>query len=452
MQRPFIYGVATSSYQIEGGIGENGAGTSNWTVFSQIPGNISNHDNGNIACDHYNLWADDIDLMYEMGIQSYRFSISWSRIFPDNTGKVNEQGLLYYERILQKLESLNIEPMITLYHWDLPQWLEETGGWSNPEIISHFCTYALAVFKRFNKFCTKWITLNEPWVFLHKGYITGEHAPGVKDINIAGKAYVNILRSHVLATSKMRAEAPHIKIGIACNVSHIEPATSSKTDLIAASTFESYINTLFLDPWINGTIPPVAWNLFKDEIPNSWLSNTSELITNHDFIGLNYYSKTTIKSNQSSLLGLEITTSGLPVTSMGWEIYPDGLSTLLKWAYDKYKLPIYITENGAAFDDELLESGEINDVDRIAYFRSHLDSMQCAINSGVPVLGYYAWSFLDNFEWEAGYDKRFGIVYVDFNTLQRYVKNSGKFYQEYITNNKQLISVDDQRSAFHHSQ
>ncbi|HAC16113.1 MAG TPA: beta-glucosidase [Bacteroidetes bacterium] len=452
MHRPFIYGVATSSYQIEGGIGEHGAGTSNWTVFSQKPGNISNFENGNIACDHYHLWADDIDLMHEMGIQSYRFSISWSRIFPDNSGKVNEEGLLYYERILHKLQSLNIEPMITLYHWDLPQWLEERGGWSNPDIIEHFCTYSLTVFKRFNKFCDKWITLNEPWVFLHKGYITGEHAPGIEDLSTAGRSYVNILRSHVLAASKMRSEAPHIEIGIACNVSYIEPATSNNADIVAASTFESYINSLFLDPWIRGSIPTVAWTLFKKDLPDKWLSDASELITQHDFVGLNYYSKTTIKSNQSVFLGAEITTSGLPETSMGWEIYPDGLTWILKWAFDTYKLPIYITENGAAFHDELLPSGDIDDVDRIDYFKSHLDSMQNAIKSGIPVLGYYAWSFLDNFEWEAGYEKRFGIVYVDFKTLQRTMKKSGEFYRDYIKNHNRLMVNFSQKSTIQLSQ
>jgi beta-glucosidase len=432
MDKSFIFGVATSSYQIEGGIDKDGAGVSNWTVFSNSRGNITNDDTGNIACNHYGMWDTDLEMMASLGIQSYRFSISWSRIFPDSSEKVNLKGILFYQRILQKLIELDIEPMITLYHWDLPQWLEDIGGWTNPDIIHHFNKYATTVYQHFNSLCSKWITLNEPWVFLHKGYITGEHAPGIADTDLAGKAYVNILKSHAAAVREMRAISDSSEIGIACNVSFISPSTSLTQDINAASRYSSYINNLFLDPWIKGKIPEIAFELFGPQLPENWLYSSDELITKHDFIGLNYYSKTTIMFDNTSFMGCKQTYSGLPVTSMDWEIYPQGLTWLLQWAYYNYKIPIYITENGAAFEDELNVGGHIHDGARIDYFKSHLEAVDIASNSGVDVRGYYAWSFLDNFEWEAGYEKRFGIIYVDFNTLQRTIKDSGYFYKDYI--------------------
>jgi len=432
MDKSFIFGVATSSYQIEGGIDKDGAGVSNWTIFSNTQGNIANNDNGNIACNHYELWEDDLELMASLGIQSYRFSISWSRIFPDSTGVLNSDGINFYERLLRKLVELNIEPMITLYHWDLPQWLEERGGWANPDIVQYFSKYAAAVYQHFHTVCSKWITLNEPWVFLHKGYITGEHAPGIVDVGLAGKAYVNILRAHKAAVNAMRSISESNQIGVACNISFIAPSSSLSKDINAASRFDSYINKLFLDPWIKGKLPSVAFDLFGQQLPEKWLHSSDEIITKHDFIGLNYYSKTTITSDDSSFLGCKLSKSGLPVTSMDWEIYPQGLTWLLQWAYYSYKIPIYITENGAAFDDFQDESQSIIDESRVEYLKSHLKSVEVAIDSGVDIRGYYAWSFLDNFEWEAGFEKRFGIVYVDFNSLVRTVKNSGYFYRDYI--------------------
>lgn len=445
MEKSFIFGVATSSYQIEGGIDKDGAGDSNWTIFSNTPGKIVNGDTGKITCNHYDLWEEDLELMASLGIQSYRFSISWSRIFPDSSEVLNLKGLRFYENIIRKLIDLNIEPMITLYHWDLPQWLEEKGGWANPDIVQHFSTYSITVFKHFHKVCSKWITLNEPWVFLHKGYISGEHAPGITDINLAGKAYVNILRAHKAAIVAMRSVSESCHIGVACNVSFIAPSSSLSRDINAASRFDNYINKLFLDPWIKGKLPEVAIDLFGEQLPENWLHSSDEIITQNDFIGLNYYSKTTISSDKSSFLECKVSKSGLPVTSMDWEIYPQGLTWLLQWAYYSYKIPIYITENGAAFDDFLDESQTIKDDNRVDYLRSHLKSVEQALDSGVDVRGYYAWSFLDNFEWEAGYEKRFGIVYVDFNTLSRVVKNSGYFYRDYINQSSASITDREQK-------
>lgn len=436
-----LYGVATSSYQIEGGVNENGAGLSNWTVFSKKSGNVYADHNGDIACDHFHLWEKDIELMHELGIQSYRFSISWARIFPDNSGLINEDGIKFYESILQKLNEYAIEPMITLYHWDLPQWLEDQGGWSNPSIVDHFERYALTLLDRFSELCSKWITLNEPWVFLHKGLITGEHAPGIKDLQFAGKSYVNILRTHTNACSKMKLHAPNVDVGVACNVTYVAPYTDLPEDIQAAKRFESYINTLFLDPWFAGFIPNIAWDIFESELPEEWRHDATELMTINDFIGLNYYSKTTIKSDADQFLGIASAYSGLPVTAMNWEIYPKGLSHLLSWAYNRYNLPIYITENGAAFDDTITDSGEIFDVDRTKYFNEHLLELHKSLESGIPILGYYAWSFLDNFEWEEGYDKRFGIVHIDFKTLKRTVKNSGYFYRDFILNQYESVST-----------
>ncbi len=442
MEKTIVYGVATSSYQIEGGVNENGAGLTNWTVFSKKSDTIHKNQNGDTACDHFHLWESDVELMHQLGIQSYRFSISWARIFPDNSGVINEEGLKFYESLLHKLHEYSIEPMITLYHWDLPQWLEVQGGWSNPSIIDHFEKYALTLVNRFSNLCSKWITLNEPWVFLHKGFITGEHAPGIRDIHYAGKSYVNILRTHTNACKKIKELVPNIEIGIACNVTYVAPGSVSINDINAAERFESYINRLFLDPLLTGSIPNIAWELFQNELPEEWRKHAHELLTPNDFVGLNYYSKTTIKANENHFLGVQASNSGLPVTSMDWEIYPKGLSTILAWAFERYKLPIYITENGAAFDDVVSENGEINDTDRIHYFSDHLAEVLEATQSGVPVLGYYAWSFLDNFEWEAGYDKRFGLVYVDFESLKRTVKNSGYFYRDFIVNQHSTLIYD----------
>lgn len=447
MDKSFVFGVATSSYQIEGGIDKDGAGVSNWTVFCNTRGTISNEDNGNVACNHYELWEQDLELMASLGIQSYRFSISWARIFPDATEKINLGGIHFYQRVLQKLQLLGIEPMITLYHWDLPQWLEEKGGWSNPDIVQHFTKYATTVYQYLNGLCSKWITLNEPWVFLHKGYITGEHAPGKTTIDLAGKAYVNILRAHTTAVQAMRSISDAGEVGVACNVSFIAPSSSRSQDINAAARFDSYINKLFLDPWIKGKLPEVAFELFGPQLPETWLHSAVEILTKHDFIGLNYYSKTTITHDSNEFLGCKLTHSGLPVTSMDWEIYPQGLTWLLQWAYFSYKIPIYITENGAAFDDAPNHDGNIQDTARIDYLKSHLEAVDVASGSGVDVRGYFAWSLLDNFEWEAGYGKRFGIIYVDFDTLQRTVKASGYFYKDaikrwkYSSENKEYTNV-----------
>lgn len=440
MDQPFLYGVATSSYQIEGGVNKGGAGLSNWTKFSHTPGNVSNGDTGDTACNHYELWSDDIDLMSELGIQSYRFSISWARIYPDATGKINLDGIEFYKNLLKKLQEKGIEPMITLYHWDLPQWLEDIGGWASPQIVEHFNNYAKTVVSHLKSYCTKWITFNEPWVFLHKGYITGEHAPGISDIHLAGLCYVNILRAHAISVISMRNIIPNAEIGVACNVSFIAPASADLADIHASNTYENYINKLFLDPWITGKIPEIAFKIFGNEIPEEWYISTTEIVTHHDFIGLNYYSKTTVKHDDNAFLSAGNSFSGLPLTAMGWEIYPQGLTWLLLWVYNAYQTPIYITENGAAFDDEISNDNTINDYQRVAYFKKHLEAVDIAKDSGVLVRGYYAWSFLDNFEWEAGYEKRFGIVHVDFTTLKRTIKNSAIFYKEYINSRVSLTS------------
>jgi beta-glucosidase len=428
----FIYGVATSSYQIEGAINDDGAGISNWTAFCRINGTVAENHSGDIACDHYNLWPDDIRLMQEMEVQSYRFSISWSRIFPDNSGIPNKKGIEHYQNLTKSLIKAGIDPMITLYHWDLPQWLEEQGGWSNPDIIGHFSKYANVLVEHLSPYCSKWLTLNEPWVFMHKGFITGEHAPGHQDLAFAAKAYVNILRAHSAAVQVMKSTNHEIKVGVACNLTHIQPYSSTQADVTTASLQHSYQNELFLDPWFLGEIPEVAFELFSDFMPPEWRFDASELMISHDFMGVNYYTRSVVRYKSSNFLNTENAKAVLPTTSMGWEIYPEGFTSILDWCYKRYQTPIYVTENGAAFDDELVNNEKVEDDKRIEYLKNHLHACHQSVRNGADIRGYYAWSLLDNFEWELGYLKRFGLIHVDFNTQKRTIKKSGYFYRDFI--------------------
>jgi beta-glucosidase len=428
----FIYGVATSSYQIEGCVDADGAGLSNWTVFSHNPGNVAMGHTGDIACNHYQRWAEDIALMKKLGVQSYRFSLSWSRIFPDDSGTPNLPGLQHYLDFTKSLVEAGIEPMITLYHWDLPQWIEDQGGWSNPKIIHYFSEYANITVEWLSPYCAKWITLNEPWVFLHKGFITGEHAPGYKDLAFAAKAYVNILKSHTKATRSMKERNQNIEIGIACNLTYIHPFSESQADLNIAEVQHSYQNELFLDPWIKGCVPKVAIDLFGSFNQEIHSLESSEIALNHDFLGINYYSRSVVKYEKGAFLDTGIAPKTLHTTAMDWEVYPDGFTQILDWCYNRYQTPIYVTENGAAYDDHVDANGSINDTNRISYFDQHLKACYKSIANGSDIRGYYAWSLLDNFEWELGYLRRFGLIHVDFETLERKIKNSGWHYREHI--------------------
>lgn len=443
----FIYGVATSSYQIEGSPNADGAGLSNWTVFSHKPGKVFEGHTGDIACDHYRRWEEDIALMKKLGVQSYRYSLSWSRIFPNDSGIPNLAGIRHYQNFTKALVDAGIEPMITLYHWDLPQWIEDKGGWSNPDIVEDFCTYANIVVEWLSPYCSKWLTLNEPWVFLHKGFITGEHAPGYKDLTFAAKAYVNILKAHAKAVISMREKNRHIQVGIACHLTYVQPFTESSDDASVAALQHSYQNEMFLDPWIKGCIPKGIYDIFGDANPELPAFDVADVVVNHDFLGINYYSRYVVMYKKGNFLNTESAPKTLPTTAMDWEIFPEGFTKVLDWCYNRYKTPIYVTENGAAFDDSIDPERFINDTERIAYFESHLEACYKSISNGSDIRGYYAWSLLDNFEWEMGYLSRFGLVHVDFKTLRRQIKNSGLFYRDHIAQMRnsipQLVAIAD---------
>lgn len=433
----FVFGVATSSYQIEGAEFDDGATASIWSMFTRLDGTISDASNGLTACDHYHRYAEDVSLMSELGVQAYRFSLSWARIWPDDSGVPNPAGVAFYRNLLTELKNAGIRPVVTLFHWDLPLYLHETGGWASQGISESFATYAEKTVSLFQDLCDDYITLNEPWVFMHKGYLTGEHAPGIADRELAGSAYVNILKSHRLAMSRLRARFPDLRFSIACNLAHVTPASDHQNDLEATKRQFAYQNELFLDPWLLGRVPLVAYSLFPEQTTELAKLDGSPPIR-HDMVCINYYSKCIIRHEAGGFLDSAFEEPRGPVTAMNWEISPEGFTSILKWVHDRYQTSIWVTENGSAFPDTIVD-GMIADTERSAYLQSHLSALHDAIIDGVAVDAYFAWSLLDNFEWECGYERRFGLVHVDFETQKRTIKQSGRLYSDVVRSQESLI-------------
>ncbi len=433
----FLFGVATSSYQIEGAEFDNGASASIWSEFSRRKGAIQDGSTGLIACDHYHRYDDDVALMAEMGMKAYRFSLSWARIWPDDSGIPNPDGVAFYRDLLKTLHQADIQPVITLYHWDLPMYLHAKGGWISPDSPAWFANYALKTVALFNDLCDDFITLNEPWVFMHKGYLTGEHAPGLADRKSAGSAYVNILRAHRLSMEKLREAFPSLHFSIACNLAQIDAASESPDDIAAAERHHSYMNELFMLPWFKGRIPQIAYDLFPEETSTLKSLDGTDPIR-HDMVCINYYSRSIVRHSEGSFLDAEFVTPRGEVTSMNWEISPAGFTEVLLWTHDLTQTPIWVTENGSAWHD-VVENGEILDQRRCDYLCSHLEAMNAAIKAGADVRAYFAWSLMDNFEWECGYEQRFGLVHVDFNTQKRTLKQSGRLYSEIVRSHEPLL-------------
>ncbi|WP_026675503.1 GH1 family beta-glucosidase [Alkalihalobacterium bogoriense] len=437
----FVWGTATSSYQIEGAAREDGKGESIWDQFSRIPGKVHNNDTGIIACDHYHLYESDIKLMKELGIKSYRFSVSWPRIFPNGTGQVNERGLDFYKRIIDTLLENGITPALTMYHWDLPQALQDKGGWTNRDIVDYFVDYGSVLFKNFGDVVDNWITHNEPWVVSYLGYGSGEHAPGYQDFPSFVKASHHLLLSHGKTVQAFRESGIIGKdIGITLNLNPAYPAFDGEEYEKATNIYDGFMNRWFLDPVFNGSYPKEILDLYSQFVSLDFIKedDLNTIANPIDFLGINYYSITNIipaKDCNQHFLGFESVKKGLPTTGMNWEIYSQGLYDLLTRIKSDYNDPkIYITENGAAFDDELID-GKVNDENRISYVKEHLDACHRAIQDGVNLKGYYLWSFMDNFEWAYGYDKRFGMTYVDYETQKRIPKKSAYWYSDVIKNN-----------------
>lgn len=433
----FLFGVATSSYQIEGAEFEGGATPSVWSMFSRLDGTIHDGTTGLVACDHYHKFEEDVALMADMGMKAYRFSLSWSRIWPDTSGVPNPEGVAFYRNLLSALHAADIQPVITLYHWDLPLYLHEKGGWTNPESAEWFADYAERTVALFEDLCNDFITLNEPWVFMHKGYITGEHAPGVADLTAGGLVYVNTLHAHRLAMTRLRDRFPTAKLSVAVNLAHIIADSDSAEDLAAAERQRAYMNDLFVLPWFLGRIPDVAYLLFPERSADLDALNGLKPIR-HDMICVNYYSRSIVKHQDGGFLDSDFATPRDAVTAMNWEISPAGFKHILQWTYETARCPIWVTENGSAWHDEVV-NGEIHDIGRCEYLSAHLDAMSDAIEAGAEVHAYFAWSLLDNYEWECGYGQRFGLVHVDFDTQKRTVKQSGRLYSDVVRAHELLL-------------
>ena len=434
----FKLGAATAAYQIEGAWDEDGRGASIWDTFCRVPGAVVNGDSGDVACDHYHRWRDDLDLLAAMRIESYRFSISWPRVQPDGRGELNRRGVRFYRRLVEGLLERGIEPVATLYHWDLPQALQDGGGWAARDTTERFAEYAAAMAAELGDVVAQWITHNEPWVVAFLGHAEGRKAPGIRDWPTALRVSHHLLVSHGLAVQALRAGTPEgTPVGITLNLHPQRPVSASPEDIAAARIADGYANRWFLDPVLRGSYPEDLVEVFArsfgppDSVRPGDLELTSQPI---DFLGVNYYFPHRVGADPSSApLGVRHADPVGPLTTMGWEQDPSGLHEILtRVSRDYGSLPIYITENGAAFDDGNVVDGYVDDPARVEYLEGHLAALKRAIADGVDVRRYFAWSFLDNFEWEHGYEQRFGLVHVDYETQRRVPKRSGLWYRDHI--------------------
>lgn len=441
--RDFIWGSATASYQIEGAFNEDGKGESIWDCFSHSPGKIQNNDTGDVACDHYHRYKDDVKLIKEIGLNSYRFSISWPRLFPNGSGKLNEKGMDFYKRLTNLLLENGIKPAVTLFHWDLPQKLQDNGGWTNRETIKHFEEYSHSVFNTLGDVVPMWFTHNEPFVVAFLGYMLGIHAPGACDPALMLSVSHNLLLSHGKVVSLFRGMNLKGKVGIALNLSTKYPSSQNEEDRIAAYTSDGVLNRWFLDPLFKGCYPvDILEHYQKRNIPFSYNEEDLKIITQPiDFLALNYYSPEFIKYDETNdFIGINDQLASFEKTEMDWIVYPRGLYDLLKRLETDYgKIDLIISENGAAYNDAVDKDGNIRDNNRINYLHEHLLACHQAIEEGVNLKGYYLWSLMDNFEWSYGYSKRFGLIHVDFDTLKRTIKQSGYWYKNVIQNNGILL-------------
>ncbi len=437
----FIWGSATAAYQIEGASKEDGRGESIWDRFSHTHGKVENGDTGDVACDHYHRYKEDIELMKEIGLDAYRFSFSWPRILPEGHGKVNQKGLDFYKKLIDGLLEAGISPTATINHWDLPQALQDKGGWAERDIINYYTEYAQILFREFGDLVPRWITHNEPWMASFVGYAFGEHAPGLKDYQQALRAAHHLLLSHGLTVRAFRKEGIDGEIGITLNLVGTTPYSDAVEDIAAAERQKEFINGWFLDPLFKGKYPETMSAIYKKE--KGWFdfdSTDFDVITEEmDFLGINYYNRLIVKDNPKADHILKkdvIKPEDSKYTDFPMEIYPQGLYDILMDVNKNYTdKPIYITENGAVFNDKVSDDGRVHDQRRIDFYRGHFSSAHQAIQDGVPLKGYYAWSLMDNFEWACGYTKRFGITYVDYKTQERILKDSAYWYSNVIKNN-----------------
>jgi beta-glucosidase len=442
----FVWGAATAAYQIEGASSEDGRGASIWDTFSHTPGKVKDGNTGDVAADHYHRLEQDLDLMAELGLQAYRFSVAWPRVQPSGRGTPNPKGLDFYRRLIEGLRARSIVPFATLYHWDLPQELQDQGGWPARDVAERFGEYAAIVARAFGDVVEHWITLNEPWCAAWLGYGMGVHAPGIADSGAALAATHHLLLGHARALDAIRAERAASSVGLALNVAPVRPADDSEGSHGAARRVDGYLNRLYLDPLWRGQYPEDVAALFEGREPGLTVVRAGDMAAIQrpvSFLGINYYSPQWVREAGGAAAGSlpEIGAqpalpADAPTTAMGWPIAPDGLTELLGGLSSDYDLPpIYITENGAAFDDAIGAGGRVHDPQRVGYLDRHLRALHDSLDGGVDVRGYFVWSLMDNFEWAEGFSRRFGLVFVDYATQRRIPKTSFDWYREVIARN-----------------
>ena len=425
----FTFGVATASYQIEGNLG-HGRGPSIWDTFSATPGNVRNGDNGLVADDHYNRWPEDLDLIRDGGFDAYRFSIAWPRLLPEGAGAINQEGIDFYDRLIDGMLERNIRPFMTLYHWDLPSALQDKGGWMNRDITGWFAEYAALCARHYGDRVASIATINEPWCVAFLSHYLGIHAPGYRDMRAAARAMHHVLLAHGTAVAALRAEGGK-NIGIVTNLQKCEPASDSAEDAAATELFDGIFNGWYLGGLYKGQYPARVVEMFAPFLPAGFERDMPVVSAPLDWAGVNYYSRSLVAADPANPAGFRTVDGPLEKTDIGWEIYPQGLADLLvRVSRDYTKVPIYVTENGMA---EVMSD---EDPRRVRYYDDHLKSVLAARAAGADVRGYFAWSLLDNFEWAEGYSKRFGIVGVDYKTQERKPRSSYRAFQGMLHNTK----------------
>ena len=425
----FLFGTATAAYQIEGGHDADGKGPSIWDTFCRQPGAISTGETGDVACDHYHRWREDTALQRDLGCNAYRLSISWPRVVPTGSGAVNEAGLAFYDRLVDELLRNGIRPFVTLYHWDLPEALQERGGWSAPETVAAFGRYADVVARRLGDRVRDWMTLNEPEVVAFAGHWVGVHAPGIRDFATAVGVSHHLLLAHRAAADAIRAADPDARVGIALNLSPCDPASEAPADADAAARMDGYLNRWFLDPLFGRGYPKDMLELYRPYFDRGGELDGYDGAL--DFLGVNYYARRVVRAGGGPLRADRIDPEG-EHTAIGWEVHPPSFRKLLVRLHRDYApRHMYVTENGAAYDDEV-KSDRVDDPARVAFLARHFDAAAEAIAAGVPLRGYFIWTLMDNFEWAHGTSKRFGIIHTDYATQRRRIKASGEWYRRLI--------------------
>jgi beta-glucosidase len=432
----FVFGASTAAYQIEGAASEDGRGPSIWDTFARTPGKVTNGDTGDIACDHYHRLESDLDLVRDLGLDSYRFSIAWPRVVPDGTGPVNARGLDFYRRMVDGLLTRGVTPMATLFHWDLPQPLQDAGGWAHRDTVGWFADYATAVLEAIGDAVPLWVTVNEPFCAGMIGHLQGRHAPGIVDLHTALAASHHLLLAHGEAVRLVRDLVPEARVGNSVLLSDIHPATEAPADVEAARRLDGYENRWFLDPVFRAAYPDDMLDWYAGQVPIDFIGDgdLKVIAAPMNFSGINFYETKTVVGDQGEPFHrASVLAAGGPLTANGIDARPAGLGRVLRRLRAEYPaIPLYITENGAPFFDYVDPNGQVKDPERVRYLDDHLTETHRAMADGVDVRGYFVWSLLDNFEWADGYSRRFGLYFVEFGTQARIAKASARWYQRLI--------------------